>query len=71
MSGSFTTPGDDVDPDLLVAPKDVPRYAKHVRALADKTRPTTSRLNSSGPRHWPVGCPFWRGATSSLQLAPT
>ena len=44
MSGSFTTPGDDVDPDLLVAPKDVPRYAKHVRALADKTYDEQTKL---------------------------
>ena len=44
MSGSFTTPGDDVDPDLLLAPKDVPRYAKHVRALADKTYDEQTKL---------------------------
>ena len=44
MNGSFTTPGDDVDPDLLIPPKNVPRYAKHVRALADKTFDEQTKL---------------------------
>ena len=44
MNGSFTTPGDDVDPDLVIPPKNVPRYAKHVRALADKTFDERTKL---------------------------
>ena len=44
MHNPVSIPEDEVDPDLLVAPKDVPRYAKHVRALADKTFDEQTKL---------------------------